>query len=77
MFLPVFHSLLFLIDTSNAIVCYNQTNANSSAWLVTNMASFLSSTSDVDLMHFANDTMVRLGTSCPRALSLSILFLIF
>ncbi|PIO32319.1 hypothetical protein AB205_0081340 [Aquarana catesbeiana] len=58
-------------DTSNAIVCYNQTNANSSAWLVTNMASFLSSTSDVDLMHFANDTMLQIFANDASCVALA------
>ncbi|XP_077305524.1 uncharacterized protein LOC143924890 [Lithobates pipiens] len=58
-------------DTSNAIVCYNQTNANSSAWLVTNMASFLSSASDVDLMHFANDTMLQIFANDASCVALA------
>ncbi|KAM8960371.1 mesothelin [Pelodytes ibericus] len=47
----------YLTQKDNTIVCFNQSEANSSAWFVTNIASFLTYTNEQDLGLFANVTM--------------------
>ncbi|CAH2307385.1 Hypothetical predicted protein [Pelobates cultripes] len=58
----VYNSMIkpYLTQKGNMITCYNQTDANSTAWFVTNMGSFFTYTSQGDLALFANSTILNL-----------------
>ncbi|KAM5151797.1 mesothelin [Mantella aurantiaca] len=64
-------SNLITQDSPNVIFCYNQSNANSSNWFVTNMASFLSFTSEGDLIRFANYSMLQTFATDPSSVNLA------
>ncbi|XP_075037420.1 uncharacterized protein LOC142098474 [Mixophyes fleayi] len=61
----------YLTNKGNTITCFNQTDANSSAWLVTNMASFMTYTSEEDLALFANETMLQIFASDSSCVQLA------
>ncbi|XP_063790931.1 mesothelin isoform X2 [Pseudophryne corroboree] len=61
----------YLTMKGNTIKCFNQSNDNSSAWLVTNMASFMTYTSAEDLPIFANYSMLQIFASDPSTVQLA------
>uniref|UniRef100_A0A8C5WE90 Mesothelin-like protein n=1 Tax=Leptobrachium leishanense TaxID=445787 RepID=A0A8C5WE90_9ANUR len=61
----------YLTQKGGKVTCYNQTEANSSAWFVTNMGSFFTHTSDTDLGLFANESTQQLFASDPACMQLA------
>ncbi|XP_063286533.1 mesothelin [Pelobates fuscus] len=69
----VYNSMIkpYLTQKGNMITCYNQTDANSTAWFVTNMGSFFTYTSKGDLALFANSTIQQVFANDPSAIQLA------
>ncbi|XP_075687705.1 uncharacterized protein LOC142656665 [Rhinoderma darwinii] len=61
----------YLKKKGNEVTCYNQTDANASAWLVNNLGSFMTFTSEEDLILFANDSMLQTFASDPSCIQLA------
>ncbi|MEE6497898.1 hypothetical protein FKM82_002921 [Ascaphus truei] len=61
----------YITQKGNVPTCFNQTAANSTAWVVNNMGSFLTYSTKEDLGLFANESMLQVFASDPSCLQLA------